>query len=72
MMCRPEDNGATFNSCCDGGFDTDSQESNTFFGGKDILDTSNLKEGIHQSTVGNALNASKLGREEDSNTFKGE
>jgi len=74
-----EDNGATFNSCCDGGFDTDSQESNipelsstTFVGGKDVLDTSYLKQGINQSTVGNALNAPKLGREEDCNTFKGE
>jgi len=77
-----EDNGVdstTFDSCGDGGFDTDSQESNipelsstSFVGEKDVLNTSNLKEGIHQSTVGNALNAPKLGREEDCNTFKGE
>ena len=84
-----EDNGVdftTFNSCGDGGFDTDAEESGiptssqlvnelslqSFVGGKDVLDTSYLKEGIHQSTVRNALNAPKIGREEDCNTLKGE
>jgi len=83
-----EDNGVdstAFNSYGVGGFDMDAQESNgptnsqldelsstSFVGGKDVLDTSYLKQGIKQSTVGNALNASKLGREEDCNTLKGE
>ena len=54
--------------------------STSFVGGKDVLATSYqdvlatsyLKQGIKQSTVGNALNAPKLGREEDCNTLKGE
>ena len=70
----------------DGGFDTDVKESgiptssqcaNEFSlevsaAEKNALNASHLKAGIHQSTVRNALNAPKLERKEDCNTFKGE